>query len=260
MEAHHPHHPTHKKKWPEYLLEFLMIFLAVFLGFIAENMREHAVEHKRAKQYAKSLLSDLKNDLAELDRSASFDSVTNVMTDSLVQLIDKGVVKSNTGQFYYYSRLANALYVTDWNRATLNQLINSGSLRYFDNAELVNKINIYNTLSSTITSVQQTTGVRRENSMQYSNQIFIPAWLLRYTRFSSDDILGGRKAGLIDSLKNATPPLQANALSVINSFGNGVLATKSNREYLLNNLYPEAKKTTIDIIELIKKEYHLGDD
>jgi len=24
MEAHHPHHVTHKKKWTEYLLEFFM--------------------------------------------------------------------------------------------------------------------------------------------------------------------------------------------------------------------------------------------
>jgi hypothetical protein len=46
MEVHHPHHPTHKKKWTEYLLEFLMLFLAVFLGFIAENIREHSVEKK----------------------------------------------------------------------------------------------------------------------------------------------------------------------------------------------------------------------
>ena len=44
MEVHkHPHHVTHKKKWPEYLLEFLMLFLAVFLGFVAENIRENNV-------------------------------------------------------------------------------------------------------------------------------------------------------------------------------------------------------------------------
>ncbi len=29
MEVHHPHHPTHKKKWSEYLIEFLMLFAAV---------------------------------------------------------------------------------------------------------------------------------------------------------------------------------------------------------------------------------------
>jgi len=26
MEVHHPHHPTHKKKWSEYIIEFVMLF------------------------------------------------------------------------------------------------------------------------------------------------------------------------------------------------------------------------------------------
>jgi len=38
MEVHHSHHPTHRKKWSEYIIEFVMLFLAVFFGFIAENM------------------------------------------------------------------------------------------------------------------------------------------------------------------------------------------------------------------------------
>lgn len=41
MEVHHPHHPTHKKKWSEYITEFVMLFAAVTLGFlqkITENI------------------------------------------------------------------------------------------------------------------------------------------------------------------------------------------------------------------------------
>jgi hypothetical protein len=50
MEVHHPHHPTHKKKWSEYIIEFVMLFTAVTLGFFAENVREHQViEHKTPK-------------------------------------------------------------------------------------------------------------------------------------------------------------------------------------------------------------------
>jgi len=59
MEVHHSHHPTHKKKWTEYLLEFFMLFLAVFLGFVAENIREHSVECSREKQYMQSMVEDL---------------------------------------------------------------------------------------------------------------------------------------------------------------------------------------------------------
>lgn len=197
--------------------------------------------------------------MIDLDRSASYDSLTNLMIDSLVHFINKEVIKSNTGEFYYLSRLANGFYITDWNKASLNQLINSGNLRYFSNTELVDKINIYNTISTAIASVQQIIGTRRERSFQYSDQIFIPEWLLLYTQFSTDDILDGEKKRFIDSLKNAAPSLQTNIASAINSFGNAILATKSNRQFLLQSLYPLAKRSAVEIIELIKKEYHLKD-
>src|ERR1700744_2603888 len=74
MEVHkHPHHVTHKKKWPEYLLEFGMLFLAVFLGFIAENIREGLLEHHRAKEYIASFYEDLQGDTAKVTGNMRFD-------------------------------------------------------------------------------------------------------------------------------------------------------------------------------------------
>ena len=50
MEVHHPHHPTHKIKWSEYIIEFVMLFAAVTLGFIAENIRERNTEIKNTNK------------------------------------------------------------------------------------------------------------------------------------------------------------------------------------------------------------------
>lgn len=51
MEVHHPHHPTHKKRWSEYIIEFVMLFAAVTLGFFAENIREGIAEkHNLTKE------------------------------------------------------------------------------------------------------------------------------------------------------------------------------------------------------------------
>lgn len=60
MEVHHPHHPTHKKKWSEYLFEFFMLFVAVTLGFFAENFREHIAENNKKKVLLESVASNLK--------------------------------------------------------------------------------------------------------------------------------------------------------------------------------------------------------
>jgi hypothetical protein len=62
MEVHHPHHPTHKKKWAEYIIEFVMLFAAVTLGFFAENVREHQLIEHRTHQNLQSVILDLKKD------------------------------------------------------------------------------------------------------------------------------------------------------------------------------------------------------
>jgi hypothetical protein len=63
MEVHHPHHPTHKKKWSEYIIEFVMLFAAVTLGFFAENIREHIAENNKKKELMNIVSLDLQRDL-----------------------------------------------------------------------------------------------------------------------------------------------------------------------------------------------------
>ncbi len=62
MEVHHAHHPAHKKKWSEYILEFVMLFAAVTLGFFAENVREHQIIEHKTHQNLESVVLDLKED------------------------------------------------------------------------------------------------------------------------------------------------------------------------------------------------------
>ena len=72
MEVHHPHHPTEKKKWSEYLLEFFMLFVAVTLGFFAENIREHIAENEKRKELIKSVSTELKRDINQLNFHREF--------------------------------------------------------------------------------------------------------------------------------------------------------------------------------------------
>ena len=145
MEVHkHPHHPAHKKKWGEYLLEFLMLFLAVFLGFIAENIREHYVERHRAKEYAQSLYNDLKKDSADLHRAIGFKQWQNKNLDSLITFMSDPNFQKHTREIYYYSCFANLpnLFFSP-SDITVQQLRNSGSLRYFTSVELYNTLSRY---------------------------------------------------------------------------------------------------------------------
>jgi len=130
METHHPHHPAHKKKWTEYLLEFFMLFFAVFLGFIAENIRENIVENKRSKEFAVSLLQDIKRDTAGLQRLIRFRTEKNKRTDSLVNILSEplnGQYDSLLNRLTYRLIWRDYFVVTD---ATWQQVKSSGALRY----------------------------------------------------------------------------------------------------------------------------------
>ena len=71
MEVHHPHHPTHKKKWSEYIIEFVMLFAAVTLGFLAENVREHQIIIERKNQNLEAMILDLKRDSIQIEERTS---------------------------------------------------------------------------------------------------------------------------------------------------------------------------------------------
>jgi uncharacterized protein YlxW (UPF0749 family) len=68
MEVHHPHHPTHKKKWSEYIIEFVMLFAAVTLGFFAENLREHQTIDNHKNQNLIAMIDDLKQDSVQINK------------------------------------------------------------------------------------------------------------------------------------------------------------------------------------------------
>ena len=73
MEVHHPHHPTHKKKWSEYIIEFVMLFTAVTLGFFAENIREGIAENKKKKELLIAVAEDFNKDIKQIEFHKQFD-------------------------------------------------------------------------------------------------------------------------------------------------------------------------------------------
>ena len=129
MEVHHPHHPGHKKKWTEYLLEFLMLFLAVFLGFTAENIREHKIERHREEDYIKGLIQNLKDDTASLNIRIPNLKTRIQRTDSIVRLAKADLTIPENLKLI--TRLDwHVSFYSDFtaNTATLSQL-KSGNLR-----------------------------------------------------------------------------------------------------------------------------------
>jgi hypothetical protein len=138
MEVH-AHTHTARKEWTHYLWEFIMLFLAVFCGFLAENFREHKVEQQRAKELAISFYDELKRDSAtiqiiqmnRLERDLSLTYLKKYFRDSSITNCSKTFSIN-----FNYAFIVFASYIFEPKDAILDQLKNSGSLRYFKNLEL----------------------------------------------------------------------------------------------------------------------------
>ena len=144
MEVHHHAH-TPRKKWTHYFWEFLMLFLAVFCGFLAEYQLEHKIERQRAKEFAVSLHHDLVSDTARFNESNVNLEYCIAKLDTLIELLGRpDAATGHTGAIYRLSVYAFIFPRTDANESTLQQLLNSGSLRYFRDDSLVARIKKHN--------------------------------------------------------------------------------------------------------------------
>jgi len=139
MEVHHHAHHDGKKNWRSYFWEFLMLFLAVFCGFLAEYQLEHKIESDRAKELARSFYEELKNDSVNVTlrvqnrirQENSFLYLRDYFKDSSLTHVSK-IFTIN----FLYGILFRSPAIFDPRTVVLEQLKNSGSLRYFKNEEL----------------------------------------------------------------------------------------------------------------------------
>ena len=257
MEVHHHSHTT-RKKWTHYFWEFLMLFLAVFLGFMAENQREHVVEQMRAKAYAQNLLMDLQRDTADIKRASLYQVKATSMIDSLVYYTsDARNARRKTGQLYFYMKMAGGMYTIDFNKATINQLISSGNLRYFTNQKLSTLVSTYNTTSSLIKEFEASIENARNRAFNFRDQINQAQTALQFWRINMDMVVDGTNSSSLDSLRTADFPLQNESPELMNGFMNALVSTKTVREFFISRYYPRAIKEATEIMDLLKKEYNL---
>jgi hypothetical protein len=148
MEVHHPHHPTHKKKWSEYIVEFVMLFAAVTLGFFAENVREHQIIEHKTHQNLESVVLDLKEDSIFIQARIKEYKNASIYLDKLNDLyleyqnntlpkneyLDKVLLISDSLMF------GNSFYI---NNSSYKNTIASGSFSNINSTELKRTISNY---------------------------------------------------------------------------------------------------------------------
>jgi hypothetical protein len=259
MEVH-AHTHTARKKWTHYLWEFLMLFLAVFCGFLAENIREHAVEKVRAKQYAKSLVNDLIEDTVMIkwiiQQANNEFKLTIRLTDYLrnkpiEQIKNIDLFATNIDIYRPYT----------WNRTTLEQIKNSGSIRYFTNDSIIYRLSAYDASTRHMDEDYAGDQERLNKVVDLRNQVCNQNYPAEFRK-----IVFSTRHRLLDSLmktdtyieigKNG-PGLLTNNIHAIEIYANEIIGIGERLRTRSETELPELLQGAKKLIFFLKKEYHL---
>lgn len=255
MEVHHHAHHEGKKNWKAYFWEFLMLFLAVFCGFLAEYKLEHTLEHQRAKEFAIALVQDLQNDTVAINNQLKTGSIFIANTDSLLRLSQTRLEGRNAAEFSFYTRFLYWTAPLLWNRTTFEQVRNSGSLRYFTNFQLLNKIMQYQAQVNGIEGEFNNHQTRGNILLQLINDILDPQLHKQLSQYQLLAIDTMSKATRESLYAIATPSLETKRVAIGQLLNMSVVQQRNlrfNETRLLRT-----KQLGIELINALKEEYHI---
>ena len=260
MEVHHHSHSS-RKKWTHYFWEFLMLFLAVFCGFLAEYQLEHKIEKDRAKELASSLYDELRDDSVNISlrvknrmrQEASLKWLMQYFKDSSLNNVSK-----TFSIHYLYGIHFRTPSVFEARTAVLEQLKNSGSLRYFRSQKLQKLIG---NLSVAILHINDRQAV--ENNVR---EQFIHPFTIKHYDYEFDSrITRGGALPFADALaayekSNEIIPFhfghvenfdRETAINVLGLFGMSALRATRQQHF------QKYIDLTTELLNELRKEYHL---
>jgi hypothetical protein len=249
MEVH-AHSHTARKKWTHYIWEFLMLFLAVFCGFLAENQREHFIEHQREKKYMGSLFEDLKQDTADLINDTTWWSNRIKQIDTIRMELEKDAKERNLLLLYKKTGAMRNYNSFLYHDRTIGQLKNAGNFRLIRKNAIADSLIEYDAIINTELKDQeiQSNAIYQELNFQ-QNKIVNSKYFHLATRQYNNKL---------DSLYRSDSEvfgLSASESELLQYY-NDLEFYHRMTSYRIGAMKILCRKA-INIIELLKKQYHL---
>jgi hypothetical protein len=236
----HPHHVMHKKKLGEYLLEFFMLFLAVFLGFVAENVREGQMEKVKEKEYMHSLVKDLEADTSIINETVKYNERMYTGNSLLLPLLQLPNKDSQTLRKIYTLYFFTQNFSTEINDPkTFEQLKSTGDMRLIKNKAVLDSMAKYYQLISVVKTFRDEIQSQLQLTYNLSFKIF--------DQYS------------FDNNANTPAPLINNDGLLIKEYTNKLYQLSSSLKSFQRFL-ETIKSKSVNLDQLIKKEYHLENE
>ena len=259
MEVHHHAH-TARKKWTHYFWEFLMLFFAVFAGFLAENQREHYIENQRAKQLALNLYKEIFADSITVKSKIDIRNIKENECVYFIKYIKDSSLTELSPRFYpafTWAFLQSAQLLFEPNDGILNQLRNSGELRYFKSNKLQTSVG---KLSVAIANIRS----RNEKEYSYIEFYLRPFSIKHYDFEWYERLTDHGRLTLLESLSNREKLPFTGRLMNADNFSRHDAENLASYYLLMlrgtrQTQYLPYAKTNHELLEILRKEYHIKD-
>jgi hypothetical protein len=235
-----------------------MLFLAVFAGFLAENQREHYIENQRAKQLAKNLYKEIFADSIAVQSKIDIRNTKESECAYFIKYIKDSSLTELSPRFYpafTWAFIQSAQLLFEPNDGILNQLRNSGELRYFKSNELQASIG---KLSVAIANIRS----RNEKEYSYIEFYLRPFTIKHYDFVWYERLTDNGRLTLLEALnKNAQLPFAGKLVNPDNF--NRQDAENIASYYLLmlrgtrQTQYLPYVKANHELLAILRKEFHL---
>jgi len=260
MEVH-AHAHTARQKWTHYLWEFIMLFLAVFCGFLAENIREHEIERGRAKELAKSFYEELKNDSVNVVVKTQYRLKQENALKYLMKYFKDSSLTTLSKTFelnFLYGVSFRSPSLFEPRTVVLEQLKNSGSLRYFKNDELQKLIG---DISVAIRNINDRQELETSVRLEYINPLIVRHYDFDFdSQLSQDGKVSVIVAAAEYEKNNQIIPFQFKSMEkfdkqgTINALGFYSRNALSSTRTLHFTKYIELNT---QLLKILREEYHL---
>jgi hypothetical protein len=235
-----------------------MLFLAVFAGFLAENQREHYVENQRAKALAKNLYKEIYADSIAVQQKVALRNTKENECNYFINYVRDSSLTNLSDHFYpafTWAFLQSATLVFEPNDGILNQLRNSGELRYFKSSELQATIG---KLSVSITNLRS----RNEKEYSYIEFYLRPFSIKHYDFKWYEELTQNGRVLLLDALSQKIQIPVAGKIMNADKFSRQEAENIASYYLLMlrgtrQTQYLPYTVINHELLEILRKEYHL---
>ena len=151
--------------------EIILVVIGILIALQINNWNTQNSQQAEIKEIAHSLVNDLEEDITMFN--ARRDQMLQIISriDSLSNYVAERDIE-NISNIDFICLTWNLLYMPfNWNRATIDQMKNSGSLHFIKNEELIKKISSYDALTRHLDEDYLNDKAKSENAIQLINKV-----------------------------------------------------------------------------------------